>query len=101
MKHRKQKNEKSSDFPIFYYKKEAEGRALRLSLFFFCSIVGRDFFDLRVPIDDFSVIAAKMRKNTVRTDLCSFFGISEVSSAFIPQGIERAIAEQTIEILGL
>ena len=42
-----------------------------------------------------------MRKRTVDAGLYAFFGVIEVAAAVFAQGVERTIAEKTVEIFRL
>lgn len=58
----------------------------------------RQFNDFLKPAADIVVVLSFMRHEAVRTVLDAAFCNFEVSAAFSPQSIQRAVAEQAVEI---
>lgn len=64
-----------------------------------CTAEPHDFYKLLILICDIAVILFFVRKLAVGAVLDAFFCNAEISSAFCAEGVERAVAEETIEIV--
>ena len=65
----------------------------------FRSIFPRHLRNFPIPRDDFPVIFPLMRKQTARTILISILIIGKRAAAPVAEGVQRAIAEQTIKVI--
>ena len=65
------------------------------------SVFGSQPFELGIALHYFAVIGTDVGKNAVRADFYALLRIPEIAAALVSQGVQRAIAEQAVEILGL
>lgn len=63
-------------------------------IFSFCQ-----FRDFRKPLDDQFIIFRNVRHQASGAVLDAVFQIAEISTAALPEGVKRAVTEQTVEML--